>query len=69
MAATSRALHAPYWWLKCAVGVQRDTAAVRAYHRLLVWDLTERPWVTRTAERLLDPVIGKSLVVYATKPA
>ncbi|MEI4280280.1 class I SAM-dependent methyltransferase [Klenkia terrae] len=64
----AHALHAPYWWLKCAVGVDRSPAVVRAYHRLLVWDLTERPWVTRAAERVLDPVIGKSLVVYATKP-
>jgi SAM-dependent methyltransferase len=65
----AHALHAPYWWLKCAVGVERDTAAVRAYHRVLVWDLTKRPWLTRTAERVLDPVLGKSLVVYADKPA
>ncbi|MGY1856867.1 class I SAM-dependent methyltransferase [Modestobacter sp. SYSU DS0290] len=64
----AHALHAPYWWLKCAVGVDRDTPATRAYHRLLVWDLTRRPWVTRTAERLLDPLVGKSLVVYAEKP-
>ncbi|MFP5373145.1 MAG: class I SAM-dependent methyltransferase [Actinomycetes bacterium] len=64
----AHALHAPDWWLKCAVGVQRDSAAVRAYHRLLVWDLSERPWLTRTAERLLDPFFGKSLVVYADKP-
>jgi SAM-dependent methyltransferase len=65
----AHALHAPFWWLKCAVGVERDTAAVRAYHRLLVWDLTKRPRVTRAAERVLDPVFGKSLVVYADKPA
>ena len=65
----AHALHAPFWWLKCAVGVDRDTAAVRAYHRLLVWDLTERPRLTRAAERLLDPLLGKSLVVYADKPA
>jgi hypothetical protein len=64
----AHALHAPFWWLKCAVGVERDTAVVRAYHRLLVWDLMHRPWLTRTAERLLDPVFGKSLVVYAGKP-
>ncbi|MGY1776354.1 class I SAM-dependent methyltransferase [Geodermatophilus sp. SYSU D00804] len=64
----AHALHAPYWWLKCAVGVDRDAAVVRAYHRLLVWDLTRRPWVTRLAERVLDPLIGKSLVVYADKP-
>ncbi|MEX5720008.1 class I SAM-dependent methyltransferase [Geodermatophilus maliterrae] len=65
----AHALHAPFWWLRCAVGVERDTAVVRAYHRLLVWDLTRRPWLTRTAERLLDPLIGKSLVVYASRPA
>ena len=65
----AHALHAPFWWLKCAVGVERDSAAVRAYHRLLVWDLTKRPWLTRTAERVLDPLFGKSLVVYADKPA
>ena len=65
----AHALHAPYWWLKCAVGVERDTAPVRAYHRLLVWDLMRRPRATRWAERILDPVIGKSLVVYADKPA
>jgi SAM-dependent methyltransferase len=65
----AHALHSPFWWLKCAVGVDRDHPAVRAYHRLLVWDLTERPWPTRAAERLLDPVLGKSLVVYADKPA
>jgi hypothetical protein len=65
----AHALHAPFWWLKCAVGVDRDTAAVRAYHRLLVWDLVRRPWLTRTAERLLDPVLGKSFVIYADKPA
>ena len=64
----AHALHAPYWWLKCVVGVERDTAPVRLYHRFLVWDLTERPRLTRAAERLLDPVIGKSLVVYAEKP-
>jgi hypothetical protein len=49
--------------------VERDAAIVRAYHRMLVWDLTKRPWLTRTAERVLDPLFGKSLVVYADKPA
>src|SRR6478736_2974626 len=30
-------LHSPYWWLKCAVGVDNDkNPAVRAYHQLLV---------------------------------
>jgi 2-polyprenyl-3-methyl-5-hydroxy-6-metoxy-1,4-benzoquinol methylase len=65
----AHALHSPYWWLKCAVGVNNDDSFLpREYHRLLVWDIMRRPWLTRTAERLLDPVIGKSLVVYFTKP-
>jgi len=65
----AHALHSPYWWLKCAVGVRNDDhPAVKAYHRLLVWDIMKRPWLTRTAERVLDPVLGKSLVLYFTKP-
>ena len=63
------ALHAPYWWLKCAVGVDdADHPLVRAYHRLLVWDMVRAPWLTRTLERALDPLVGKSLVVYLRKP-
>lgn len=62
-------LHAPYWWLKCAVGVSNDRhPLVRAYHSLLVWDMMKQPVLTRTLERLLDPVIGKSLVVYLRRP-
>jgi hypothetical protein len=62
-------LHSPYWWLKCAVGVHDDDHPLAsAYHRLLVWDIMKRPALTRLAERALDPVIGKSLVVYAEKP-
>ena len=62
-------LHAPYWWLKCAVGpTNNDHPLVRAYHRLLVWDIVDHPPVTRITERVLNPVLGKSLVVYARKP-
>lgn len=65
----AHALHSFYWWLKCAVGVENtDHILPRTYHRLLVWDIVERPWLTRTAERVLNPVIGKSMVLYFTKP-
>lgn len=66
----AHALHSPYWWLRCLVGPRREgNRAVRAYHRLLVWDITRGPWLTRTADRVLNPVLGKSFVVYLEKPA
>jgi SAM-dependent methyltransferase len=59
-------LHSPYWWLKCLVGVGNDDhPAARAYHRMLVWDIMKKPAATRLAEQALNPLIGKSVVVYA----
>ncbi len=63
-------LHTPYWWLRCAIGVGNDThPLVRAYHRLLVWDIVRRPLVTRLADRALSTVMAKSSVVYARRLA
>ena len=65
----AHALHSPYWWLRAAVGVQDDNhPLVRAYHRLLVWDITAHTPLTRIPDAVLNPVIGKSLVVYVRKP-
>jgi SAM-dependent methyltransferase len=65
-------IHAPYWWLKCAVGPTNDDhPLVRAYHQVLCWDISgTQPWarLTRAADRALTPVIGKSIVFYARKP-
>jgi ubiquinone/menaquinone biosynthesis C-methylase UbiE len=66
----AHALHTPYWWIKCAVGVHDDDHPLaKAYHRVLVWDIMQRPRATRWAEQALNPVLGKSLVVYLHKPA
>lgn len=68
----AHALHVPYWWLRCA---QRDPAAadgsrwVRLWHRMLVWDLMQKPRLTRVLERLLNPLLGKSVVLYFVKEA
>jgi len=65
----AHALHSPYWWLRSAVGVDReDHPLVRAYHRLLVWDMVHAPLITRSAERALNPLIGKSVALYFRKP-
>ncbi len=62
-------LHSPYWWIKCAVGVKNDDHPMaKAYHRLLVWDIMQRPRTTRVAEKVLNPLIGKSMVLYFRKP-
>lgn len=65
----AHALHSPYWWIKCAVGVEKTKhPAVTAYHRLLVWDMMSAPTLTRTAEAALNPLIGKSVALYFDKP-
>lgn len=67
--AYAHGLHAPYWWIKCAVGVTNDDHPLAtAYHRLLVWEIMKQPTVLRYAAKLLDPVIGKSMVLYFRKP-
>jgi SAM-dependent methyltransferase len=69
--ATDRthALHSPYWWLRCLVGPTNDTnPLVARYHDLLVWDMVEGSPLTRIPERLLNPVLGKSMVLYGRKP-
>ena len=63
-------LHSPYWWIKCAVGVNNDDHPLaKAYHRLLVWDIMKRPRTTQVAEKVLNPLIGKSMVLYFRKPS
>lgn len=64
----AHALHAPYWWLKCMFWHKPDSFfPLRLYHRLLVWDLFKKPWITQVAEKLLNPIMGKSVVMYFVK--
>lgn len=52
------------------MGVHNDDHPwVQRYRRLLEWDIVEQPRSTRLAERVLNPVLGKSLVLYGVKPA
>ena len=62
-------LHSPYWWLQCLFWNTRETSyVIKLYHKLLVWDLMKRPLFTRLLEMILQPLIGKSLVMYFRKP-
>ena len=64
----AHALHAPFWWLKCLFWKTRDSNwLIKQYHRLLVWDLMEQPALTRVTEKVMNPVVGKSVVMYFRK--
>jgi len=64
----AHSLHTPYWWLKCSVGPTRDQhPLVKTYHWFLTWDIMKKPRITRLLDRLLNPLMGKSLVLYFRK--
>ncbi|TAN21158.1 MAG: class I SAM-dependent methyltransferase [Actinomycetota bacterium] len=64
----AHALHTPYWLIRCLVGVtNEDSRLYRLYHRFLVWDITKKPRTTALLERVLNPIGGKSFVLYARK--
>jgi len=64
----AHSFHTPFWWLKCLVGPERtDSLLVNLYHRFLVWCIMKRNGITRLLEHLLNPLLGKSLVLYMRK--
>lgn len=64
----AHSLHAPFWWLKCLLEQSgKNSRLVDLYHRFLVWDIMKRPRITRLAEHLLNPLLGKSMVLYFKK--
>jgi SAM-dependent methyltransferase len=64
----AHSIHSPFWWLKCLVGPNRtDSKPVNLYHRMLVWDLMKKPKIMTGIDKLLNPVLGKSLVLYFKK--
>jgi SAM-dependent methyltransferase len=64
----AHSLHTPFWWLKCLIGPDReDSRPVNLYHRLLTWDIMKQPRITRLLDNLLNPVLGKSIVLYLRK--
>jgi len=64
----AHSIHAPFWWLKCLMGPGRtDSKIVNLYHKLLVWDLMKKPQLTFFIDKLLNPILGKSLVLYFKK--
>ena len=64
----AHSLHTPYWWLKCLTGPEKkDSRLISLYHKFLVWDMMQKPAITQFIEQLLNPVLGKSVVLYFNK--
>lgn len=64
----AHALHVPFWWLKCLFWRSQDNNwLIKQYHRFLVWDMMKKPLLTRLLDKILNPVIGKSIVMYFKK--
>ena len=68
----AHSLHVPYWWLKCLFWREPgepNARIVDRYHQFLTWDLMQQPFITRFLDRLLNPLMGKSVVMYFVKSA
>ena len=65
----AHALHSPYWWIRAALGAPEQSRLARWYERALVWDLMNGPTFLGTIERALNPLLGKSVVLYFDRPA
>ncbi|MBM3674046.1 MAG: class I SAM-dependent methyltransferase [Actinobacteria bacterium] len=64
----AHALHSPYWWIRCAGGVNGpDKPLARKYHDFLTWQITKNPRWLAAVDRALNPLLGKSLVIYTQK--
>ncbi|MDI6742247.1 MAG: class I SAM-dependent methyltransferase [Smithella sp.] len=62
------ALHSPYWWLKCLVGLKNEEhPLVKSYRKFLEWDIMKKPRPVRILEEMLNPLMGKSIVYYLRK--
>ena len=61
-------LHAPYWWLRCLVGHKNEKfPLVKTYRKFLEWDIIKHPPLTVWMDRILNPLIGKSIIFYMRK--
>lgn len=61
-------LHSPYWWLKCFVGHNNERSRlVKLYKKFLEWDIVNKPRLTQWLDKMLNPFIAKSVVLYLKK--
>ncbi len=66
----AHSLHSPYWWLKClAVRVKSARAVLGFYEKALNRQIAGQSGFMTGLDKLLAPVMAKSLVLYMRKEA
>lgn len=60
--------HSAYWWLKSTEwNREKPSYPLKQYQRFLDWELFNGGKATRQLEKIVNPLIGKSLVLYFEK--
>jgi len=61
-------LHAPYWWLRCLVGHKNETSQPSGFTGVSSnGDILRHPPLTTMMDKILNPLIGKSIIFYLKK--
>ncbi|MFB6344811.1 MAG: class I SAM-dependent methyltransferase [bacterium] len=59
------AAHSPFWWLKCLLWESKDSSfLVSTYNQILESGMLHYPTLLNWVESLLNPIMGKSYVLY-----
>ena len=61
-------IHSPYWWLRCLFWKTQDSnTLIKAYKKILERHILKKPFVIDQIDKILNPVLGKSIALYFTK--
>ena len=61
-------IHSAYWWLRCLFWETQDSnILIKAYKKILERHILKKPFVIDQIDKILNPVLGKSIALYFTK--
>ena len=61
-------IHSAYWWLRCLFWETQDSnILIKAYKKILEIHILKKPFVIDQIDKILNPVLGKSIALYFTK--
>lgn len=64
----AHAFHSPYWWLRCVFWKTQDSnLLIKYFEKVLVKIMFKYGLKTHPLESILNPILGKSIVLYTQK--